>query len=99
MFWPVCASPQTGPLPNDFPSGVQRNIPQVDGAYSLSQPYFLTYFVERDDQLRLHELRVRLVALVALGHVGAAARRERARHGADEAVEVLEDQVDLDARV
>ena len=37
--------PQTGPLPNDLPSGVQRNMPQVDGAYSLSQRYFLTYFV------------------------------------------------------
>ena len=37
--------PQTGPLPNDLPSGVQRNIPQVDGAYSWSHLYFLTYFV------------------------------------------------------
>ncbi len=32
MFWPVCAMPQTGPFPNDLPSGVQRNMPQVDGA-------------------------------------------------------------------
>ena len=53
---------------------------------------------ERQDQLRLHELRVGLVALVPLGHVGPAAGRERARHRADEAVEVLEDEVDLHAR-
>ena len=54
---------------------------------------------ERDDQLGLHELSVRLVALVPLGHVRPAARRECARNGADEAVEVLEDDVDLHARV
>ena len=65
----------------------------------LVPPVLLDVLRQRDDQLRLHELRVRLVALVALGHVGAAAGRERARHRADEAVEVLEDEVDLDARM
>ena len=43
MFWPVWASPQIGPLPNDLPSGVQRNMPHVDAEYSLSQLYFLMY--------------------------------------------------------
>ena len=65
----------------------------------LVPPVLLDVLGERQDQLRLHELGVGLVALVALGHVGAVARRERARHRADEAVEVLEDDVDLHARM
>ena len=84
-FWPVWATPQVGPWPNVLPSFVQRKIDQVDGEYHLSQPYALMYGSSGDDQARLHQLGVGLVALVALGDVGAVLRRQGPRDDVHEA--------------